>query len=320
MSGPKIDYQEIIKKAAGITWRNRYLWWLGFFVVLAGTFGSFFQYFPKNEKIDGQRTIEYLSNHAELIILIAVIIFFIWIMLGILGIIAKGGLIKAIYKINKKEKANFRSAWQDGKKYFWEIFFIGALSILFIIATLIVFMLPIGFLFYNKAYFLGGFLSFLALVIFIPLVFLVTFIRIYGYFYAVLSDLPLGEALENAYTLLQKNIVPSIVISLIFLLIGTVVTIAAFLVAIPIGILFFMVGTLLFFLAKQIGVIIIVFLGSIVLLVVMILGGSIYQVFAHALLVLFFKEIATPKVEEAVETEKVEELDSVQAPNPVVGN
>jgi hypothetical protein len=84
--------------------------------------------------------------------------------------------------------------------------------------------------------------------------------------------------------------------------------------------LFFVVGTFLFFLAKQIGVIIIVFLGSIILLAVMILGGSVYQVFTHSILVLFFKEIATPKITEEVEVEKVEELDSVHAPDPVVGN
>jgi len=314
-----INYLEIIKKAAGITWRNRYLWWFGLIILLSSTGGNFFVW-KKEKDIQGQEVLDFVAAHKEPIIFAAVALFLLCLVLGILGIIAKGGLIKSLNKVIENKKAGFRSGLGEGKKYFWRIFFIGIFSAIFILATLIVFMIPIGFLFYNKAYFLGGLLSFLALLIFIPVVFLVSFIRIYGYFYAILSDLPVGESLENAYALLKKNIVPSIIISLIFMLIATVATLAAFLIIIPVLVVFFIFGTLLFFLAKQIGIIITVILGTLFILAVMIFGGSVYQVFTHAILVLFFREIATPKIKEEVEKEKVVELGPAHASDPVAGN
>ena len=83
---------------------------------------------------------------------------------------------------------------------------------------------------------------------------------------------------------------------------------------------FFIIGTLLFFLAKQVGIIVTVILGTLFILAVMIFGGSVYQVFTHAILVLFFREIATPKIKEEVEVEKVVELGPAHASEPVSGN
>jgi len=320
MSNAEINYLEIIKKAAGITWRNRYLWWFGFFILISSTSGSFFQYSPREKVVDKEKLFAFTTAHREWIIFAVLAALAVWVALLVLGIIGKGALIKSINSLVEKKESNFKSGWKDGRKYFWKIFFIGILASIFVLATLVVFVIPIGFLFYNEAYLLGGLLSFLALVIFIPVVFLASFIRIYGYFYAILSGLAVGEALENAYALLKKNIVPSIIISLVFLAIATIATLAVFLLIIPVLIIFFVIGTLLFFLAKQIGIIITIILGSLFILAVLIFGGSVYQVFTHAILVLFFREIATPKIPEEIETEKVVELGPAHATDPVAGN
>jgi len=320
MSDSGINYLEIIKKAAFITWRNKYLWWFGLFILLASTCGNFFQAWPKEKNIQGQEVLDFTANHKELIIFLLAAFLLLWIVFTILGIIAKGGLIKSLKSATENKKLGFKSGFQAGKKYFWKVFLIGAFSVVFILATLIVFMIPIGFLFYNKAYLLGGVLSFLALVIFIPVLFLVSFIRIYAYFYAILADLPIGESLENAYALLRKNIMSSLVISLVFLIVGTLVMIAAVLFLIPVGIIFFLIGTLLFFLAKQVGILITALVGLIVIFFVLIFGGSIYQVFTHAVWLLFFQEIATPKIKEESEAEKVEEIIPAHATDPVAGN
>lgn len=315
-----INYLVLIKKAAGITWRNRYLWWFGLLIALSSASSGFFQVWPRKKDIQGQNIADLITGNRELIIFALVGFFLLLILFGILGIFAKGGLIKSLNAIVESQPASFRSGLKKGRKYFWKIFLIGIFSTIFILAILIVFMIPIGFLFYNKAYFLGGLLSFLALVIFIPVVFLVSFVKIYGYFYVILSDLPLGESLENAYALLKKNIVPSIILCLVFLIISSLVTVSALLFVIPFLIIFFMIGALLFFLAKQIGIIIAVILGSLFILAVMIFGGSVYQVFTHAMLVLFFREIATPKIKEEVEAEKVVELGPARASDSVAGN
>ncbi|HEX7586079.1 MAG TPA: hypothetical protein VF390_00365 [Patescibacteria group bacterium] len=316
----EINYLEIIKTAARVTWRNKYLWWFGFFSLLSTISGNFFQVWSRGKNIQGQEVLDFTASHEELVIFLASLLLFLWVIFVVLGIIAKGGLIKSLKNATENKKFGLKNGLREGKKYFWKVFLIGAFSAVFILATLIVFMIPIGFLFYNKAYFLGGLLSLLAMVIFIPVLFLVSFIRIYAYFYVILSDLPLSEALENAYALLRKNIVPSLIISLIFLVVGTLATVVAFLFIIPIIVIFFLIGTLLFFLAQQVGILITALAGLTFMFLVMIFGGSIYQVFAQAILLLFFYEIATPKIKEEVEAEKIVELGPAHAPDPVVGN
>lgn len=320
MPESEINYLNIVKESARLTWRNRYLWWFGFLILLSSIGGNFFQVWPRKKNIQGQEVLDFTASHKELVIILAAGFLLLWIVFAILGIIAKGGLIKSLKNAAENKKFGFKDGFQDGKKYFWKMFLIGAFSALFILATVIVFMIPIGFLFYNKAYFLGGLLSLLALVIFIPVLFLVNFIRIYAYFYVVLSDLPLGESLENAYALLRKNIVPSLLISVIFLAIGTLATLAALLFLIPIIVIFFLIGTLLFFLAQQVGILITALVGLVFILLSMIFAGSVYQVFTQAVLLLFFREIATPKIKEEVEAEKVVELGPAQATDAVAGN
>lgn len=315
----KINYLEIIKKAAIIAWRNKFLWWFGFFVLVSATSGSFFRYSPREQVIEKQKIFEFISAHQEWVIFGGLAAVALWIILLIVGITGKSALIKSISDIIEKKESSFKIGWREGKKYFWRIVFIGLLAGLFILALLIVFAIPIGFLFYNKAYFLGGALSLLAIIIFIPVVFLVSFIRIYGYLYAVLGDLSLRDSLENAYALLQKNITPSLLLSLVFLVVSALVTLAAIVIIIPLVIIFLILGALLFLLAKQIGIIITVAIALFFILIFMFLGGSAYQAFTHAVLVLFFREIASPRVEEKV-TEPAEEISPAHAADPVAGN
>ena len=49
----KINYLQIIKDAWKITWKNRYLWWFGFFVTLGGGGGmNYFFNSGEEEKLD----------------------------------------------------------------------------------------------------------------------------------------------------------------------------------------------------------------------------------------------------------------------------
>ena len=319
MPNSKINYLEIIRQAAGITWRNKYLWWFGFFVLLGAAGGGFSRYSPNKEVADKQKIFELISAHREWAIFAGLAMFVLWIVLLVVGVTGRGALIKSVNDIIERKETSFKSGWKEGKKYFWKILFIGLLSGAFILALLIVFAIPIGFLFYNKAYFLGGALSLLAIAIFIPVVFLVSFTIMYGYLYVALSDLPLGEALENAYALLRKNIANSLILALFFLVAGAVATLAALLVIIPLVVLFFIMGMLLFLLAKQIGATITAAIAVFFILIFMFLGGAAYQVFAHAVLVLFFREIASPKEEEKI-TEPAEEINPAHATDPIIGS
>ncbi len=64
----KINYLNIIKTAAAITWKSKYLWWFGFFILLSSTSGSFFQYSPREKVVDKEKLFAFMTAYREWII------------------------------------------------------------------------------------------------------------------------------------------------------------------------------------------------------------------------------------------------------------
>jgi hypothetical protein len=172
-------------------------------------------------------------------------------------------------------------------------------------------VIPIAFLFINHAIISGIILSVLGVAIFLPIIFVAALIRVYGIIYVVTADLSIKDALENAYEITRKNILPSIIFLL--LLIGTsfVVLIGTLMVALPLALVFFIFGGALYLILHQIGLAIAAIFGGVVVLTIFVAVSSMYQVFSQAFLVLFFRQIAAVKKEEvSLEIEK----ESIAAP------
>ncbi|KKP80197.1 MAG: hypothetical protein A2271_03865 [Candidatus Moranbacteria bacterium RIFOXYA12_FULL_35_19] len=317
----KINYLDIIKKAWAITWKNRYLWWFGFFVALGGGGSANYFFNSDDEKklnpAQNEKILEFFSQNMSWIITFIIIAFLLLIIFSILNIIGRGALITSIEKNSQGQIANFKSGWNSGKKNFWKIFYINIFLSLFIFFTLIVLVAPLAVLFLNKNYIIGGVLSFLAVIIFIPLVILVSYLRIYSYLYAVLGKLNFWPALENAYKLFAKNIWPSIILSLIFIPLSFVFMLVIFTVLLILFFIFLLLSGIVFWLFGKITAIIIGAIGITIFLLILLFLQSIYAVFSQSIWILFFHEIATPKIpEEIVATETTTE--PLQKPMPVI--
>lgn len=317
----KINYLDIIKKAAAITWKNKHLWWFGLFVSLASA-GSSFNYSSGSGKdftggrITEERVMSFMSDHAALVIgvgAVAVVLFILFLMLGIIG---RGALIKSIGKVLKNEPVDFKSGMREGKKYFWKILGIGFLSTIFIFLAAVILITPIVFLFLNKAYVSAVLLVLLAIAILIPFIILSVFIRVYGYIYAVLGDLKIWASVENAYALLRKNLGVSVIMGLIFILIGMILGLSLIMLLVPIVAALVVLGSLFYLILKGGGVVIAIGLGAIIVIAITLFVRSVYETFAQAVWILFFHEIAKPKVEETV-AEEAEEIRAAPAPDPV---
>lgn len=320
-----INYLDILKKSWSLTWHNKYLWWFGLFTALSGFGGRFNYQFPgpgKQPSIAPEKIWDFVVQHWPVVIFSSAVLLLILLALAVLGIIGRGALIKSINaEINPpadQTASNFKTGFAAGKKYFWKLFVLGLSLGFSILAILIVLLIPIIFLFTNHAYALGTILALAGFLFFLPLLILVIFLKTYGQLYIVLGNLAVWPAIENSYALFLKNISPSIIMSLIFLLTSLIFGLAVLAAVIPVIIVFVIFGTIAYLLFKIIGLAIIAGLGIIILLVLMLAAKSIYETFAQAVWIFFFHEIARPKVAETI-SETAPEIKPVPeaTPNPV---
>jgi len=314
----KINYIQILKEAWKTTWKNRYLWWFGFFILLSGGNG-FFSTRDSHEEKSYQQIADYISLHPQVVIFVGILIFLICLALLAVSIIGRGALIKSVQKNLEGKQSNFKAGFKDGKKYFWKLILIGLLTMIFAMAVMFIFIIPIVFLFTGKSFILGGVMTFLAIVVLIPALFLISFSQKFGSLYAVMADLSIWDSLEKGYYLVLKNVWASILMTLVLLLVSIIPCILFLTVLIFLAIPFLIIGGLLFLLFKTAGVIFTACLAGLVFLSVILLGGSILQVFLQTAWILFFKEIAKieEKEEVAVEIEekkiKTAEITSIPA-------
>ena len=213
------------------------------------------------------------------------------------------------------ENSSFSSGIKNAKKYFWRVFFISLLTQLAVAVIIALISTPIVFLFMTKTYVLGTFLALVGIVIIIPLLILAFFLENYGIIYAVLSELSLSDSIENAYNLFRKNIGSSILMALIFLPIILAVGLAAVLVFFFLAVIFLVIGLILFFIIGKIGAFIILVLAAVIFLILFLGARSIFETFYQSAWILFFHDIASPKVEEKVE-ETVPEIKPASTPDP----
>ena len=326
----KIEYLELIKKSLRLAWRNKYLWWFGFFIALTNGGGSYSYSTDRKdwEKMSnskfGEIISHFVADHWSSILAAIFFLAILFLCFFVISIISRAALIKSIDNLSRQQKGGFRNDFAVGKRYFWKLFGLGILLSFSVLAVVVLMMVPIVFLMILKSYLLGTILIFGAIVILLPLIFIAGFLRIYGTLYLVLSELSVWHSIENAYALLRKNIRSSIIMTMIFFILGFVSTIAVVAILIPLAIIFFVFGVILFLILKSIGIGIAVGLGALTFFFLYLIFRSFYETFAQALWFNFFHEIAKPKAEEVIAeiaeaaSDKDKKLAPDASPDPVI--
>jgi hypothetical protein len=300
----KIDYLAIIKNAWNISWKNKFLWWFGFFILLGGGCNfnfSFPDFHSQRLETPPVSFINFLMNEkpllaAGLVFLILLIAFFIFI-----SIRGKAAMIKSIGKIMKKENCDFLTGFRSGKKYFWKIFLLGFIFTAVIVGLAIVLFVPAASLFLSKAYSLAIISVILAVAIIFFIAILGAFIILYALIYIVLAGLPIWEAVENGYKIFRKNIVASLIMGLFFIAFRLALFASVVFLGIALLIIFGPGTVVAYLIFSKIGVIIAGVVDALVFLFFLAILNSIYNTFSQAVWILFFNEIAKQKKEEIVE-------------------
>jgi hypothetical protein len=320
MTMPSIDYLRILKNAWKITWRHPYLWWYGLFVALAGGLGNFNFNFDQKQFDDGWQKYgdQAQTFFADHITLVAGIVSFL-IIGGIifipLGLVGRGALISSVKTILKGEASDYRMGFGEGRKYLGKLFLLGLALIFLILACLTILSIPVIFLIANKSYVLGITLGITAILIFIPILVLTTYLRVYGQLYIVLGKIGVRAAIEQATNLFQKNLPASLIMGLLFLPIGLAFVAAVLALLLPLGLFFGPLALVAYFAVGKIGAAVAIGLGIFIFLLGVLALRAVYEVFAQTVWTLFFHEIASPKVEEHVH-QVIEELEKEEKALP----
>jgi hypothetical protein len=309
---PRINYIEIFKRAWQITWRNRYLWWFGLFLSLgSGGMGWNFN-LPWYEKKEGGKLhfreedfFNFLSTHAFWIVLVIIIFLTLVIILAVLRIISQAGIIKSFSHIDKNEAASFGAGFREGKKYFWKMLSLGLILGMAMLSIIVVLAVPTIFLFVLNQGFLAIFTIIMAFFILIPLMIIFAFVSKFSFYYLILSNLSIFSSIERGYQLFKKNILPSVIMGLLFIPLGIALGIGIFAVIFAIAVPFTIIGLLAYLLLSKIGAILVVVAGGTVVIAAAVFIQSVYQTFSQTSWYLFFKEISSVKIKEEEKQESV---------------
>jgi hypothetical protein len=309
MNLESINFTQILKDSWRMTWKHRFLWWFGLLIALGSGGGMQFRSIgsqgknPQGEMI-AENWKRIIDNYGTWIWIGIAVIIILAIVVWLLRIISQAGIIRSIDQINRGESTNFASGFSQGKVYFWKIFFIDIVISFLLLLLVIVFLVPVIFLFTNKAIVLGVLIALMAVAIFIPIAVMAGYMRRYSYYYIVLANLDVRAALENSYLVFRRNIIPSIILSLIFIPVSIIFLLAVISVAIIVGAIFFVLGLVVHFIFPIIAVYIVIGIAVLIFVSVVILLRSVLEVFFQSAWYLFFKQIASEKISETAREEK----------------
>jgi hypothetical protein len=235
-----MDYGKVLSRAWEITWRWKVLWILGFLASLGQGFGGGNTGYQFNSEDWGRTTyVDYIPGEVWAILAaVACLAILIGIALWVISVMARGGLIAGVQQVEDESSTSFLQAWRVGRKRFWTLFGISVLVALpILILTLILAALFIAGLVATgvtadsverpaailgtlvPTLFCGG--TFCCGLILVAIV--LGQIQIYADRAAILEGLGWIDAFKRGWQVLKENIGPTLVLWLIFLVIGLVV-------------------------------------------------------------------------------------------------
>jgi hypothetical protein len=125
-----MSYGDIIKEAFWIAWRNRFMWFFGFF--LSGAAGSFvspanFANFGADTSAGGAHLwllnlVRWIQENVVLFVVLAAVLVLLVVTIWLtLYAISRGALAEGVAAIDRGEERTFSSTWRVGLSHFWRV-------------------------------------------------------------------------------------------------------------------------------------------------------------------------------------------------------
>ena len=156
-----MNYGDLIKDAFRISWRNKYLWFFGFFaggtssgfnvptIPSGGGGGDFDDLDPGGSEFSSSLAAQAgrgVFDNVGLLVALGVVVLLIVLVFIALGLISQGALAESVAAVDRGEQRRFSSAWRAGLSSLWRVLGYYVLFILISIEFLLAIGIPLALL------------------------------------------------------------------------------------------------------------------------------------------------------------------------------
>ncbi len=313
-----MNYGDLIGDAVRISWRNKFLWFFGFFVAGSSSFnfnvptgGGNFDGggFDSDQSGAGFPFLAQIGGGEFLLIalvsLLALVVFLVFIALAL---ISAGGLADSVAAIEQGQSRRFSSTWRAGVSHIWRVLGQALLFILIALGLLIVIAIPVGLVIGGTilatesvglrvlAIVLGVLLGIaLMIAIFIPL----AVVGQYALRELVVRGERVSASIGNGFRLFRRNIGRSFLLWLIQLGIMIGAGIAVFIAVLLVGLVLFLPTIILAFAGYSTAAIITGIIAGIILLPFLLALSGALGAFNHTYWTLAYLRLTGQTPEQA---------------------
>ncbi len=297
-----MNYGDLIRDAFRISWRNKYLWFFGFFA--GGVGSSFGGNVPSGAgNFDGGGSEQSgtpglaaqlgpgLFDNVALLVALFVVIGLIVLLFLALTLISQGALAENVAAIDRGEGRRFGSGWRAGLGSVWRVLGYYVVYLLITLGLLIAIGVPIGLLVGVTfavtqsvaarviVAVLAALLGLLALiVVFIPL----SIVGQYALREIVVRRTGIFASFGGGYRIFRRDLGRSLLLWLINLLLGIGVTIAAVLALGIVGLVLFLPTILLAFAEMSTAAVVTGIVAGVILLPILLAVSGATGAFFHS--------------------------------------
>lgn len=220
---PPFPYLDILKKAYRHTVKHPWLWVFGIFLGGIGGFNIWsFQFSfspPRERQVQSLQAVaenitSWISQNTWLFAGLAAAALAVAAALVILSGLAKGAVISATRKIVSGEPVAFRPAVREGRKFFARIIVLHMLVTLAFFVGLLVFALPVTYLYALGAAGRAVTLAVIGVIIFIPASLVFSFMHLFGPIFIVLYNVSVPSAIHYSFNLVRQKLKESLIFAL----------------------------------------------------------------------------------------------------------
>ena len=310
-----MNYGDLIRDSFRITWRNKFLWFFGFFV--GGTGTNAIGNIPSGAgNLDGgdleqsgtsglaaQVGPDVFQNAALLVAVFVVVGIFVLLAI-VMTLISQGALAENVAALDRGEERRFRSGWRAGLGNFWRV--LGYYVVFFLVALglFIAIGIPTGVLIgapfaltesvgARVAFaVIGGVLGILLLIaVFIPL----SIIGQYALREVVVRGTGVFASVGSGYGVFRRNVGRSLLVWLINLGLGIAVGIAVLLGLAIVGLVLFLPTIILALNDATSAAVITGVIAGVILLPILLVVSGATGAFFHSYWTLAYLRLTTPE-------------------------
>lgn len=306
-------YRPLLKQAAAITWKFKYLWFFGLFAALFGNSSVFSLMFKNSARAESQGVFwqdfkdfylnilsqwkpanigQWLADFNIWTVLLVVIgaaitLFFIW-----LSVVCQAGLVHGL-KQALVGKGNFSDSLTKGRSKFWPVFLLNILEKVIVFILLAGLSAPFAWLFFKFPDNLiwQNLLIVVAFLVWVPLGVILAFLVKYAIIYAVNENQDTASAIKEAWNLFKQNWIASLELAFLLFVIVVAAGLALVILTVVVALPFVMLGMIASYLNSSFLVWTVLVLAIIALLVMLFLYGAMMNVFQTAAWVILFEKI-----------------------------